>query len=120
MSIGLAALPVAFAMLIARHVKREGRAREATFGQVVFIFDEDGVQCGNESIAAPPEPWSCYAGFHIGHLVIVLPKKRSQIYVSVPTETLSSAELVEVSALLSAHLPELGLKDLRNRGWITI
>jgi hypothetical protein len=110
---GAAAVPFMIAGLIARDIRRERRAKQATCGSLKFLLTEEGVSGIDLSGGTSADHWSCFAGFHMAHRVIVLPKKASYVYLRIPIEALPVERQQEVRALLLRHLPELSRQGLR-------
>jgi hypothetical protein len=110
----LACVPVGLVGLVWYGLRREREALHAMCGPIRFALDEKGVSGDSLQGATFECEWSCFAGFHIGQSVVVLPKSVSQDYLRIPLGGMSPDLQSELVTVLRASLKELSRNDLRS------
>jgi hypothetical protein len=118
--LAMVAAPFALAAFILMDVRRERRVKRAMYGPIQFTFTDEGISGIDADGFTFSDSWSCYLGFHAGSSVIVCPKKNSDAYLRIPSESLQAGQLRQLLVLLVEHLPNLSFAALRARSTVYV
>ena len=113
-SLAVTAVPIGFAMWLARMELSRRRLLRALLGPVTLSITASGISGSAPGHHSQSWQWDECRGYYVGrHAIVCLPSKDSG-FIVIPVGSLSSGELARVRTHLAAHTAEMDFSQLRD------